>query len=345
MSRALDFFLAPPEPEPSAAGSRSTPGAPLAPTVVVPAPSSPPPAALVPGASSSPAAVMPGVSSASPAARVPGASLAPAVVVPAPSSPPPAALVPGLPFASAVVAPGSPPVPLPPLAAPPSSPAAAAPGSPRPSAAGPAGRTRRKRRARNPVAAAVPPAALIADAGVLTGAAVLGRPREAEPVAAALALALRRETRAKVATVAVVGPPLPEASSGGGAGRRVAARLEAHGLEPRVRGRLVWVRLDPASPELASLVWQVALLAAPVVLAVTAPRTPAIDAALVEQDLTVLVTTEPDGPLAQAAGAGLGHIVPTRPLKRGLARELSRAGIRAAGPIRALVDAHEGSRR
>ena len=39
----------------------------------------------------------------------------------------------------------------------------------------------------------------------VTSAAVLGRPREVEPVAAALALALRRETRAKAATVVVVG--------------------------------------------------------------------------------------------------------------------------------------------
>ena len=168
---------------------------------------------------------------------------------------------------------------------------------------------------------------------------MLGRSREAEPVAAALALVLRRETRSKAATVAVIGPPLPEASGGGGAGRRIAARLEAHGLEPRVRGRLAWVRLDPASPDLASLAWQVTLLAAPVVFAVTAPRTPAIDAALVEQDLVVLVTGDPDGALAAAAVAGLGRVVTARPLSRGLGRELSRAGVRPAAPIRTLLQA------
>jgi hypothetical protein len=177
----------------------------------------------------------------------------------------------------------------------------------------------------------------------ITGAAVLGRSRDAEPVAAALALVLRRETRSKAATVAVIGPPLPEASGGGGAGRRIAARLEAHGLEPRVRGRLAWVRLDPAAPDLAGLAWQVALLAAPVVFAVTAPRTPAIDAALIEQDLVVLVTGDPDGALATAAAAGLGRVVTVRPLSRGLGRELSRAGIRPAASIRALLDS--GGRR
>ncbi len=199
-------------------------------------------------------------------------------------------------------------------------------------------RRQRKRRGRGSEAPPLAPPSH-ADFTAITGAAVLGRSREAEPVAAALALVLRRETRSKAATVAVIGPPLPEASGGGGAGRRIAARLEAHGLEPRVRGRLAWVRLDPASPDLASLAWQVTLLAAPVVFAVTAPRTPAIDAALVEQDLVVLVTGEPDGALAAAAVAGLGRVVTARPLSRGLGRELSRAGVRPAAPIRTLLQA------
>jgi hypothetical protein len=197
-------------------------------------------------------------------------------------------------------------------------------------------RTPRKRRGHRPGTSApvVPPQPELA---TITGAAVLGRSREAEPVAAALALALRLQTRSKAATVAVIGPPLPDAPSGGGAGRRHAARLEAYGLEPRVRGRLAWVRLDPAHPDLTNLAWQVALLAAPVVFAVTAPRTPGIDAALAEQDLVVLVTAEPEGPLAEAAVAGLARVTPIRPLKRGLARELSRAGIRAAAPARQLL--------
>ena len=54
----------------------------------------------------------------------------------------------------------------------------------------------------------------------VTSAAVLGRAGEVEPVAAALALALRRETRAKAAAVAVVGPLPPEAGEWESAPRR-----------------------------------------------------------------------------------------------------------------------------
>ncbi len=83
-----------------------------------------------------------------------------------------------------------------------------------------------------------------AASAVVASAAVLGRPGEVEPVAAALALALRRETRAKAAAVAVVGAVPPDVRRGGNAAaRRLAARLEAHGLEAHVRGRLAWVAL------------------------------------------------------------------------------------------------------
>ncbi|MDA0184693.1 hypothetical protein OJ997_30605 [Solirubrobacter phytolaccae] len=197
----------------------------------------------------------------------------------------------------------------------------------------------------DPLGAAPGVADLVAPVQVVTGAAVVGRAGEAEPVAAALALALRRETRSKAATVAVIGPPLPEGSGGGGAGRRLAARLQAEGLDPRVRGRLAWVRLDPADPELAALAWQVALVAAPVVFAVTAPRTAAIDVALADQDLVVLVTANPEGPLAIAATAGLSRVATTPPLRRGLPRELARAGLRPAATVRRLIRPERGSDR
>src|SRR5215207_9987283 len=93
------------------------------------------------------------------------------------------------------------------------------------------------------------------DALALVSAAVLGRPREVEPVAAALALALRRDTRAKVATVVLVGGrPVDTTGGGGPAARRVVARLEAQGLQARVRGRLAWVDLDPGDPELLACI-------------------------------------------------------------------------------------------
>ena len=147
---------------------------------------------------------------------------------------------------------------------------------------------------------------------------MLGRPGEVEPVAAALALALRRESRAKAATVVVVGPapPEPVEGSGAGAARRVVARLEAHGVEARVRGRLAWVRLDPGDPHFVAVARRVTLIAAPAVLAVTAPRTAALDAALLEQDLLVVVTADPGGPLASLAASGLDSVpvLPVRPL-------------------------------
>jgi hypothetical protein len=182
-----------------------------------------------------------------------------------------------------------------------------------------------------------------AGASVITSAAVLGRPGEAEPVAAALALALRRESRAKAATVVVVGPSPAEPVEGGasGAARRIATRLEAHGVEARVRGRLAWVRLDAGDPHVHSLAQRVTLIAAPAVLAVTAPRTAALDAALVEQDLLLVVTADPGGPLAGLAASGLTSVpvLPVRPLGRGPARSLARAGVRSARAVRGLVEA------
>ena len=183
----------------------------------------------------------------------------------------------------------------------------------------------------------------------VTSAAVLGRAGEVEPVAAALALALRRETRAKAAAVAMVGALPLDIECGGSAAtaaRRLGARLEAHGLEARVRGRLAWVGLDPNDEQLASAARRVTLVAAPAVLAITAPRTPAMDEALADQDLLVLVTADPDGPLASLATAGLttAPVVVVPPLGRGPARALARAGVRPARPISRLLSPTEERR-
>lgn len=175
----------------------------------------------------------------------------------------------------------------------------------------------------------------------VTSAAVLGRPGEVEPVAAALALSLRRAMRAKAATVAMIGGARPqEAANATGAARRLAARLEAHGFEPWARGRLAWVRLEPDEDHLAPIARRLALIGAPAVFAVVAPRTPAIDAALAEQDLLVLVTDDPDGPLARLAGLPGGASATVRPLHR-TARALARAGRRAPAAIRRLLEEEE----
>lgn len=177
------------------------------------------------------------------------------------------------------------------------------------------------------------------DRGVpVSSAAVLGRAGEVEPVAAALALALRGATRAKAATVALVGaePPAADGASATPAARGGGERLEAHGFDARVRGRLAWTRLDAADSAFATAVHRVALVAPPAVLAVAAARTDAIDEALHECDLLVLVTADPDAPLAKLTAAGLDRapLATVAPLGRGLARALARAGLRPPRAVR-----------
>ena len=114
-----------------------------------------------------------------------------------------------------------------------------------------------------------------------------------------------------------------------------------------MRGRLAWVRLDPGDPHFVAAARRVTLIAAPAVLAVTAPRTAALDAALLEQDLLVVVTADPGGPLASLAASGLDSVpvLPVRPLGRGPARSLARAGVRPARAVRGLVTPAREPRR
>jgi hypothetical protein len=177
-------------------------------------------------------------------------------------------------------------------------------------------------------------------------AAVLGRPGEVEPVAAALALALRRQLRARAATLVLLGPAQrnPAPGDGGGPARRLAAHLRRQDLPARARGRLAWVELGPDAVAAARHATRVG---APAVLAVTVPRTEAIEAVLAEQDLLVIVTGEPDGPLARVAAGSLAH-VPHRvlsPLPRGPLRALARAGLRSPRPVRELLDPHDDEER
>lgn len=192
-------------------------------------------------------------------------------------------------------------------------------------------------------AAGAPPAAAAAVAGVVGCAAVLGRPGEAEPVAAALALALRRRARARAAVVAVVASsPAERSATGGsatGAARRLADRLTAHGFEAAARGRLAWVRtgVDAAARVAAAGAGE------PVVLAVTAPRTAAVETVLAMQDLVVIVAADPCGPLALLAGDA-PHVpaVTVRPLARGPARSLARAGLGSARAVTEIAAAAAG---
>jgi hypothetical protein len=101
----------------------------------------------------------------------------------------------------------------------------------------------------------------------------------------------------------------------------------------------VWVNLQPDDPQLSASIRRAMYLGAPAVLAVAAPRPPAIDEALAEQDLVALVTREPDGPLAHTAATGLAgaRLVTTAPITRGPARTLACAGLRPTATIRRLV--------
>jgi hypothetical protein len=177
----------------------------------------------------------------------------------------------------------------------------------------------------------------------ITYAAVLGRPREAEPVAASLALALRRRLHARAATVVVTGevPATmdPAASGGSSAARRVAAALTAHGLEATARGRLAWVRLPENEREAVAGAQRAGLVGPPAVLAITVPRTDAWDELLAAQDLVVVVTPDPEGPLVRLATATLPPVPVriVRPLTRGPARSLARAGLKPVRPIGALL--------
>ena len=81
-------------------------------------------------------------------------------------------------------------------------------------------------------------------------------------------------------------------------------------------------------------------------LAVCAPRSADTDEALLDCDLLVIVTGDPDGPLARLAASGLTGVpvVTVRPLGRGPARALARAGIRPARSVRHVLSTEKEQR-
>jgi hypothetical protein len=178
-------------------------------------------------------------------------------------------------------------------------------------------------------------------------AAVLGRAGQVEPVAAALALALRDRAHARAAAVAVLGAPdgagarerPPGAATA--AARRLAAQLEQAGGAAVARGRIAWAVLPATPVQAAAAARRVAALGAPAVLAVSAPRSAPLDELLADQDLLVIVTADPDGPLAALAGAGLAAApvatVAVAPLPAGPRRALALGGIAAGAFGRRLA--------
>ena len=124
------------------------------------------------------------------------------------------------------------------------------------------------------------------------------------------------------------GPPRAEHGTHPAASR-LAARLQARGLDAVARGRLAWLAL-PAD-QLALAARAAAAVDVPAVIAVTGPRTPATDELLAEQDLVVLVVGSDAQPgleaLALAGLAGCAApVVVHRPLDSPGARPAAMAG-------------------
>ena len=133
-----------------------------------------------------------------------------------------------------------------------------------------------------------PPAIAVDPPRFAPRALVLGRPDDAVPIAAAVAGGLREQDRAAGALLAVwPAPAPPRAALGTPGASRLAARLQARGLDAVARGRLAWLALPPDDLALARRA--VAAVDVPAVIAVTGPRTAATDDLLADQDLIVLV--------------------------------------------------------
>lgn len=181
-----------------------------------------------------------------------------------------------------------------------------------------------------PATPAVAPAATAPPRGAR--ALVLGRPADALALAAALAGELRARERAATALLVTwpCEPPRPAPASR--AAHRLAARLDARGLEARARGRLAWLALAGTSvAAAAACVRAEAATEGPAVIAVTGPRCAALDALLDECDLVVVVPPrDADPALAELAVAGLegcrAPVVACPPLSGASTRLLALAG-------------------
>ena len=172
-------------------------------------------------------------------------------------------------------------------------------------------------------AVALPPAAR---------AVVLGAAEAAVPLAAALALSLPAGAPALVAVWGAADERERRVAAGRGAAR-LAARLSAHGLQARARGRLVWLAL-PAEPDAAAAAVRraSAIVEGPLVSALAGARPAELEALVFEHDLAI-VAADPGSPLARAA---LGRLAEAgvaasacEPLGRGLRRTLALAGLAA----------------
>jgi hypothetical protein len=175
-------------------------------------------------------------------------------------------------------------------------------------------------------------------------AAVCGR--EADAVAAALALQLR--SRGPVIVCAWRSTARRGSAPAVAGARRLAASLEARGLQAAPSGRLVLVSLDD-DPQLAAAEAARAAAAAgdaPVVTAVCGARDPAFDDLLAAQDLALIVARDAPEELVRVGVAALGatahHAAAVPPLSA-VSAWAALAGLWVSPAARAaLADARAG---
>ena len=172
--------------------------------------------------------------------------------------------------------------------------------------------------------------------------AVLGRPRDTAAVAAGLALAVASAGGWPCAVVATwrTGEGHYLQLPARPAARRVAARLDAQGLDGRATGRLATLSLpDCPRSAVAEAERATGITRAPVVLALAGPRDPDIDALLRVQDVIVLACRPDDDPavadLAAASLSGLAApVLTSRAACSPAARALALAGATAPSGLR-----------
>ena len=182
-----------------------------------------------------------------------------------------------------------------------------------------------------PPLAAPRPAAPSPPIGSCARAAVLGRPAQAVPSAAALACSLRVAHRAPAAVVATWTPgaraPVPRGPGAPGASR-FAARLSARGLAATAHGILVWLPLSDHVVAASVAVRRAsAALDVPLVVALAGPRCDVVEALLREQDLVIVVAEDPGSPLARLAVGGCSVPATARTPAHGARRVLAMAGL------------------
>jgi hypothetical protein len=164
--------------------------------------------------------------------------------------------------------------------------------------------------------------------------AVVGRAREVETVAAAVAsvLACRARERASVAVRAGGRCPRRLAPPTRGAAR-LRDRLSARGLEPVASGRFVWSAAG--SPREISR----AAVGAPVVLAVCCPREPWLEPLLDEARLVLVAGSRDEAVVELALEELCERAIPCAPASapEGAASLLARSGLWSDASLRGLV--------